>query len=227
MILFPEVAKRAQEEVDRVCSSRLPTLDDDLPYIRACIKESMRWMPSILGIPHAVTRDDEYMGYRIPKDAGVILNIWAIHNDPHKYPNPRVFDPTRYLNDTQTAIESAKNPDPSMRDHFAFGAGRRFCQGSHIAECSLFLGYSRLLWAFNFKKALDEGGAPITPDAAELTEGLLVQPKSFPATIQPRSLEKVETIRREWKLMEELLDADEQWRSQPDGIHSSEGKAYH
>jgi len=42
MVLFPKVAKTAQEEIDRVCGSRLPTLDDDLPYIRAIIKESMR-----------------------------------------------------------------------------------------------------------------------------------------------------------------------------------------
>jgi cytochrome P450 len=44
MLLFPEVAKRAQEEVDRVCGDRLPDLDDfpDLHYIRRCMKESLR-----------------------------------------------------------------------------------------------------------------------------------------------------------------------------------------
>lgn len=226
MILFPEVAEAAQEEIDRVCGSRLPTLDDDLPYIRCCIKESMRWMPTaILGIPHAVIRDDEYLGYSIPKDASVILNVWAIHNNPQRYPNPRVFDPTRYAEDAHTAIESANNPDASMRDHFLFGAGRRFCQGTHIAERSLFLGISRLLWAFNFDKALDKNGVPITPDAAELTEGALVQPKPFPARIEPRSQEKVEMIRREWKMMEELLDEKEQWKVPPEGLVRSQKKA--
>jgi cytochrome P450 len=227
MILFPEVGKTAQEELDRVCGSRLPTIDDDLPYIRACVKESMRWMPTaILGIPHAVIRDEEYMGYRIPKDASVILNVWAIHNDARRYPNPRIFDPTRYLNDTQTSIESANNPDPSKRDHFLFGAGRRFCQGTHIAERSLFIGYSRLLWAFDFGKALDEHGEPITPNAAELTEGALVEPKPFPARIQPRSEEKVETIRREWKKMEEVLDQDGQWKVLPERLPLSDRKVY-
>lgn len=222
MILFPEVAKTAQAEIDRVCGPRLPALDDDLPYIRACIKESMRWMPTaILGIPHAVIRDDEYMGYRIPNGASVILNVWTIHNDPQRFPNPQVFDPTRYANDTQSSIESANNPDPSMRDHFIFGAGRRFCQGTHIAERSLFLGYSRLLWAFDFKKALDDDGVPLTPDASELTEGALVQPKPFPARIEPRSPGKEETIRREWRTMEDLLDEDGQWKVLPEGLLSS------
>lgn len=80
MLLFPEVAKAAQEEIDRVCADRFPTLDDEfeLPYIRGCVKESMRWMPTgIMGVPHAVIRDDEYLGYTIPKGAGVMWNVWA------------------------------------------------------------------------------------------------------------------------------------------------------
>lgn len=80
MLVFPDVQQRAQEEIDRVVGpDRLPTMADEpnLPYIRACVKETLRWMPTVpLGIPHAVIRDDAYMGYTIPKGAGVALNIW-------------------------------------------------------------------------------------------------------------------------------------------------------
>jgi cytochrome P450 len=79
MVVFPEVQKKAQEELDRVCGDRLPTMEDemDLQYIRGIVKESMRWMPTdILGIPHAVIKDDEYMGYKIPKGAAIIGNAW-------------------------------------------------------------------------------------------------------------------------------------------------------
>jgi hypothetical protein len=79
MLLFPGVAKQAREELDRVCGERFPTLEDEskLQYIRGCVKESMRWMPTgILGVPHAAMCDDEYMGYRIPKGASVIWNVW-------------------------------------------------------------------------------------------------------------------------------------------------------
>ncbi|KAI9871957.1 MAG: hypothetical protein M1823_008303, partial [Watsoniomyces obsoletus] len=63
MLLYPEVQKKAQQEIDDVVGpDRLPTMDDEpeLPYIRACIKETLRWMPTtILGaVPHAVTKDD-------------------------------------------------------------------------------------------------------------------------------------------------------------------------
>lgn len=79
IVIWPEVGKAAQEELDRVCGDRLPDLNDvpNLPYIRACAKESLRWMPGFfLGIPHATTKEDTYLGYRIPKGAAVILNVW-------------------------------------------------------------------------------------------------------------------------------------------------------
>lgn len=81
MLLYPEVAKKAQDEIDKVCGDRLPTLEEeyDMQYIRGCVKESMRWMPTaILGIPHAVIRDDTYMGYCIPKGASVMWNAWYV-----------------------------------------------------------------------------------------------------------------------------------------------------
>jgi cytochrome P450 len=71
----------AQQELDRVCGDCIPELNDmeNLPYIRGCIKESLRWMPTtLLGVPHAVIRDDEYLGYRIPKNAGVVYNVWYV-----------------------------------------------------------------------------------------------------------------------------------------------------
>jgi len=79
-LVWPEVLKKAQEEIDRVVGpNRLPTLDDyeNLPYIQCCIKESMRWMPTvILGVPHAAVKEDWYNGYRIPAGATVLNNVW-------------------------------------------------------------------------------------------------------------------------------------------------------
>ena len=79
MVVFPEVAKLAQAEIDRVCGDRLPDLNDvpDLPYIRGCMKESLRYSPpTVLGVPHAVIKDDWYNGLHIPKGATVLFNVW-------------------------------------------------------------------------------------------------------------------------------------------------------
>lgn len=47
MSLYPDVQQHAQMDIDRVASNRLPTLNDfgALPYIRAMIKEILRWAP--------------------------------------------------------------------------------------------------------------------------------------------------------------------------------------
>ncbi|KAK1542157.1 cytochrome P450 [Colletotrichum paranaense] len=222
MILHPSVQRQAQDELDRICGTkRLPNMDDwdSMPYIRACVKESLRWMPTaILGLPHAVIQDDEYMGYKIPKGAGVMLNVWAINMDENRFENPRAFDPSRYEGDEQNSFESAMNGDASKRDHYVFGAGRRLCQGTHIADRSLFLSISRLLWAFSLEKAVDTEGNEITPNADDLTDGFLVQPKPFPAKITPRSDAHVQVIRREWEASQALLDESKQWKEIPSGM---------
>jgi len=79
MLLYPEAQRTAQVEVDRICGDRLPEKADQeyLPYVHALIKETFRWLPSvILGLPHSSIKDDEYLGYHIPKDTVVITNTW-------------------------------------------------------------------------------------------------------------------------------------------------------
>ncbi|KAK1996954.1 cytochrome P450 [Colletotrichum falcatum] len=233
MVLYPSVQKQAREELDRVCGTeRLPNMDDwdSMPYIRACVKESLRWMPTaILGLAHAVIREDEYMGYKIPEGAGVILNVWAINMDEDRWEDPRAFDPSRYVGDDQGSFESASNADPSKRDHYVFGAGRRLCQGMHVADRSLFLGISRLLWAFRFERAVDGRGAELAPDANDITDGFLVQPRPFSARITARSEAHARVVRKEWEASRGVLDADDQWKEVPRGmvfesLMSSSGK---
>lgn len=49
MALHPEWQQKAQEEIDRVCGDRMPTVADspDLPTVRACLKETLRWRSGV------------------------------------------------------------------------------------------------------------------------------------------------------------------------------------
>lgn len=54
MALYPEVQRRAQEELDNLFPDRLPTIGDreSTPYLNATLKETLRWHPSLpLGEP--------------------------------------------------------------------------------------------------------------------------------------------------------------------------------
>ncbi|KAK1752717.1 O-methylsterigmatocystin oxidoreductase [Echria macrotheca] len=225
MLLYPEVQRKAQEEIDRVIGSdRLPTMEDEpnLQYIRSIVKESLRWMPTtIMGaVPHAVTKDDYYNGYLIPKDAGVVNNVWAIHMDPARHPDPRRFEPDRYKDDFQSLGDAAANPDASKRDQFTFGAGRRICPGIHVAERSLFLGVSRMLWGFDIRPAVDAQGKEIIPDQEKLTQGFVCMPEEYPASITPRDEKRKQMIIDEWTAAEaECLDpVTKQWKASPLGV---------
>jgi cytochrome P450 len=46
MVCFPEVQIKAQAELDRVVSGRLPDFDDmdELPYLSAIVKEVLRFV---------------------------------------------------------------------------------------------------------------------------------------------------------------------------------------
>lgn len=51
MLAYPEVQRKAQEEIDRVVGNgRLPTLEDrkNLPYVDAVVNEAFRWRKSML-----------------------------------------------------------------------------------------------------------------------------------------------------------------------------------
>ncbi|KZT24101.1 cytochrome P450 [Neolentinus lepideus HHB14362 ss-1] len=190
MALYPEIQKRAQEELDAVigrkpgenCICRLPSPGDrgKLPYVEALIKEILRWGNTApVGLPHSLVVDDEYMGYDIPKGTTVIANIWALLQDPSTYPTPEVFDPTRFLLSEQREIQ----PDP--RD-FAFGFGRRSCPGQQFAEISLFLQIASILGTYRISPYINEDGKEIFP-VREYINGIVAHPVPFQVKISPRS----------------------------------------
>ncbi|KAG1742799.1 cytochrome P450 [Suillus paluster] len=154
MMLYPEVQKHAQAEIDVVVGQdRFPTFEDreKLPYIAALIQEILRWAPvAPQGLHHHAMKEDVYEGYRIPKGAIVIANIFSISRDKDMYPDPLEFRPERFI-----------GPSPQLDPHkFVFGFGRRACP-----EASLYLNISCILAAFTIAKPLDERGEEITPPA--------------------------------------------------------------
>ncbi|KAH9041544.1 cytochrome P450 [Lactarius deliciosus] len=88
MITYPDVQRRAQAEPDAVVGrTRIPTFSDfqHLPYIRAMIKEVLRWRPM-------------YNGMFIPKGTIMIANVWHLNRDPTIYgADAAHFNPARFL----------------------------------------------------------------------------------------------------------------------------------
>ncbi|KAM5341972.1 hypothetical protein ACJ41O_015003 [Fusarium nematophilum] len=220
MILFPDVQDRARKEVDDVVGhDRLPEWSDraNMPYIRGCQEETLRWAPTTVTggpMPHAVSKDDVYMGYKIPAGAGVWNCVWTINNDPRKFKDPRRFNPLRFPEEDSAVEGFSVSTNYQKRPHHTFGAGRRICPGSHVAERTLFIAMSRLLWAYEFRTKKDQFGndIPIDPDA--MTQGLVVGPEPFECEIIPRSPEKAAMIREMYKQTSDSLNTEGNYTEQ-------------
>lgn len=205
LVTHPSVLRRAQAELDTVIGpSRLPTFDDEarLPYTRALVKETLRWRPVAVlgGTPRATTAADDYEGYHLPQGTTVLSNFWAINLNEEYYPSPHVFEPLRFLALTTGAGAGAEGLSqlsdadqkaaaaykgaktyPGKSGEDVFGVGRRICPGASLAENSLFIALSRLVWAFDI---LPVDG--VAYDTFDYTEGFNIRPKPFPCVVRVR-----------------------------------------
>ncbi|KAI0793050.1 cytochrome P450 [Irpex lacteus] len=194
---FPDAQKKAQEELDRVVGSdRAPEWEDlqDLPYIRALVKEVHRFRPVAPLIPRAATADLSYRGYKIPEGSTIIANIWGILHDPEVYEDPEMFKPDRYM-ESDVGTKKEHENDIGQRNDLTFGGGRRVCAGMHVANYSVAVNAMNLLWAFEFSPAKDRSGKTVVPDIWNFAQALASSPNPFRCTVKPRSAKHAEIIR--------------------------------
>ncbi|KAJ5623806.1 hypothetical protein N7510_000115 [Penicillium lagena] len=182
MMLFPDVQKKAQTEIDTLTGERrLPTISDrkELPYIDAVVKEALRWHTvAPLGVPHKTDEDDMVDGYLIPKGALLLPNIWAYNHDPATYAVPSKFEPERFL--ASDAADSA--PDPH---DVSFGFGRRICPGRLIADTSIFLTIAHTLAVFDITRPPQQEGHEFELNI-DFTPGIISHPEKFECIFTPR-----------------------------------------
>lgn len=146
--IHTDAQARVQEELDNVVGrTRLPTFGDQemLPQVTAFMLESLRWRPVTPGgFEHRATKDIIWKNYLIPAGATVIGNHLAIANDPEVFPEPHVFNPQRWIDDTGRIRDDLR--------FFTFGFGRRVCPGQHVANRSIFINTALILWAFRLSE---------------------------------------------------------------------------
>jgi len=177
MTVFQDIQEKAQAEIATVMGhGNLPGLDDQpsLPYIEALIREIHRFQPVVNLVPHSPLADDHFDGYRIPRKAWLMCNVWSMTHDPELYDDVDTFNPERHLH--------GQTKDP--RD-FTFGFGRRVCPGLHFANAETFLFITRVLTLFRVLPTVDETGAEQLPPLSYAT-AFTAQPKPFACQFEIR-----------------------------------------
>jgi len=179
MLAHPEIQTRAHSELDKVVGrARPPTFADlpSLPYIRAIVKETLRWARiAPFGVPHRSTADDWYEGMFIPKGTVCLPNMHVINSDPGIFGEDAArFNPDRYLDDRGAGRTAAEEREMGST---VFGFGRRVCLGRYIAEGTLAIDFATVLWAMRFERPMSVQGELDTETF--VLEGLSARPVPF------------------------------------------------
>ncbi|XP_028762784.1 geraniol 8-hydroxylase isoform X3 [Neltuma alba] len=148
----PKAMSKAKAELEETIGKGKPVEESDiarLPYLQAVLKETFRLHPAVpFLLPRKSEMDVEVGGYIIPKDAQVLVNVWAIGRDASIWKNPEGFLPERFL-------RSEIDVKGRNFELIPFGAGRRVCPGYPLALRMVFLVLGSLINCFDWKM---EGG---------------------------------------------------------------------
>lgn len=152
LLLNPNTLRKAKQELRCFLGEIKKELKESdisqLPYLRATLKETFRLHPPG---PFLIPRKSEHDvqvsgGYVIPKDAQVLINVWAIGRDPAIWgPDTESFQPERFLMDKDIDL---KGHDFELTP---FGSGRRFCAGFTLAYRMVHMTLATLIHDFDWK----------------------------------------------------------------------------
>ncbi|XP_069112977.1 cytochrome P450 10-like [Argopecten irradians] len=122
----------------------------DTPYLKACLKESFRFVyPVILGTQRVLDDDVVLSNYEVPAGTTINLCISTICKDEQYFPSPEKFLPERWLRG---------NSEREKRHPFGFlpfGYGTRNCVGQRFAEQEIYISVSKIVT--NFRITLPKG----------------------------------------------------------------------
>ncbi|XP_074037564.1 cytochrome P450 301B1 [Leptinotarsa decemlineata] len=135
LAVHPKKQEKLRKEVFRV----LPNISsavtheklEEMVYLKACIKETMRMYPVVIGNGRQTSCDTVIAGYHIPKGVQVIFQHYVISNLEQYFPRSKEFLPERWLKSCPFSKE--QHPFASL----PFGFGKRMCLGRRFADLEM------------------------------------------------------------------------------------------
>ncbi|KAJ4974742.1 hypothetical protein NE237_007916 [Protea cynaroides] len=148
MVLHPEIQSKAQSEIDSVVGTTRTISDSDLqnlPYLQAIVKESLRMHPPgpLLSWARLAVHDVHIGNYFVPAGTTAMVNMWAITHDEASWSEPNEFKPERFMEEDVSIMGSDLRLAP-------FGSGRRVCPGKAMGLVTVQLWLAQLLQNFNW-----------------------------------------------------------------------------
>ncbi|KAF2185565.1 isotrichodermin C-15 hydroxylase [Zopfia rhizophila CBS 207.26] len=147
--ILEKLAREIREAFKTPEDIKTPKLNQ-LPYLHACIEESLRIAPPKPGsLPRIVLPGGtEIDGHHIPAGTTVGVSHYVIHRNPDVFPQPNSFRPERWIVSdalSQDQIAAAK------RAFCPFGIGPMNCVGKNMAYVATKLALAHLFWRYDFR----------------------------------------------------------------------------
>ncbi|KIW96687.1 uncharacterized protein Z519_02078 [Cladophialophora bantiana CBS 173.52] len=123
-----------------------------LPYLRACIDETLRMSPPTLGPLTRKVLDGGAMidGEIYPAGTEVAVTTYVLQHREENFPDRFCFRPERWIVDEKTGV--SQDDVQAAQEAFApFSIGSRNCIGKNLAYMELNTAIARLLWQYDVK----------------------------------------------------------------------------
>lgn len=168
----PEVGDRVRAEIDSVLGGRDPDFDDlsALPYLGRVVDEVLRLRTPLLFMRRALT-DVRVGGATIPAGSEVVYSPYLMHHDPRWFPDPRRFDPDRWLPENSRHVPRGA--------YVPFAAGSYQCIGKMFATTELTMVAAVLCTRWRME--------PVPGAEVREVTTALVRPSQLPMTLHRRS----------------------------------------
>ena len=149
------ILNRLREELEECfqnsgTESPVPSHDSvsKLPFLRACIDETLRIRPSsAFGLPRAIPAGGCMVaGQFIPGGTSVSVPTYSILHDNSIFPDADIFMPQRWID----ADVGTGDPVVMRKYHIPFSTGPRACIGRNIAYFEMTLVIATLVHYFDF-----------------------------------------------------------------------------
>ncbi|XP_075975502.1 cytochrome P450 6j1-like [Anticarsia gemmatalis] len=145
-----EIQLKVQQEVDEYLVKRNFKLDYDcvteLPYLAACVNETLRLYPVFTVITREVMEDYTLpTGLKLDKGVRIHIPVYHLHLNPDNFPEPEQFRPERFMPEEKHKIKPYT--------YLPFGEGPRACIGVRFSKMEVYTGIITVLKNYKLKLA--------------------------------------------------------------------------
>ncbi|UYV70725.1 hypothetical protein LAZ67_8000380 [Cordylochernes scorpioides] len=142
----PQVQEKVYQELMGLLKHKdapiTPEILNEMRYLKACVKESMRISPIVDGTSRTLQQDVVMSGYLVPAGTNLLAHNMVACRQPSYFPEPNSFLPERWLD------KSPQRVIPPNFTFLPFGFGPRMCVGRRIAEHEIWLLLAKIIMNF-------------------------------------------------------------------------------